>query len=106
MIENGDISSGQLSTACKRILEPIKNSSHILLACTHYPAILPLLRECVSRQTFFIDPAPELVGSLREWDLERGNGDTYLTTGDAGKMKEAAKAAFDWDIGSVTQVGI
>jgi glutamate racemase len=106
LIESGDISSGQLRTECKRILEPIKNSSHILLACTHYPAILPLLRESVSRQTFFIDPAPELVESLREWDLGTGNCDTYLTTGDAGKMKAAARAAFDWDIRNVTQVSI
>ena len=106
LIESGDVSSSELRTECKRILEPIKNSSHILLACTHYPAILPLLRECVSRPTFFIDPAPELVASLREWDLERGNGDTYLTTGDAGKMRAAAQAAFDWDTGNVTQVSI
>lgn len=105
-IESGDVSSGQLRTECKRILEPIKNSSHILLACTHYPAILPLLRECVDPQTFFIDPAPQLVESLREWDLGTVGGDTYLTTGDVSKMRVAAKAAFDQDIGNATQVNI
>jgi glutamate racemase len=88
-------------------LEPLKNCSHILLACTHYPAILPLLRECVSRQTFFIDPAPALVNSLGKWKLRESKGeDLYLTTGDTNKMKLAAKAAFDWDIKSAKQVRI
>src|SRR3954453_9909378 len=64
LIESGDVSSGLLRAECKRILDPIRNSSHILLACPHYPAILPVLRECVSPQTFFIDPAAELVDSL------------------------------------------
>jgi len=106
LIENGDVSSNELRDECKRILEPIRNSSHILLACTHYPAILSVLREYVSPQTFFIDPAPELVGSLCDWDLGIGGGDIYLTTGDGGKMIAGAKAAFGWNIGKATRVSI
>ncbi|HTH38963.1 MAG TPA: aspartate/glutamate racemase family protein, partial [Pyrinomonadaceae bacterium] len=39
MIESGDVSSDKLRAECKRILAPLRNCSHILLACTHYPAI-------------------------------------------------------------------
>jgi len=106
LIESGDVSSSQLRSECKRILQPIKNSSHILLACTHYPAILPVLRECVGPQTIFIDPAPELVNSLDEWRLKPGPGDLYVTTGNAGKMRTAAKLAFNRDIGNARQVSI
>ena len=35
LIESGDTSSEHLSNEASRILEPIRNSSHILLACTH-----------------------------------------------------------------------
>ena len=39
LIESGDTSSPKLHEAVKKIISPIKNSSHLLLACTHYPAI-------------------------------------------------------------------
>jgi len=106
LIESGDVSSDVLHTECKRVLDPIKNCSHILLACTHYPAILPVLRRYVDPETFFIDPAPELVNSLADWKLNSGGGDEYLTTGSKGKMKTAAKAAFGWNIGNARQVSI
>jgi glutamate racemase len=106
LIESGDVSSDELRTQCERILEPLKNSSHILLACTHYPAILPVLRQFVNPQTFFIDPAAELVGSPRDWDLGNSGDDAYQTTGNGGKMKRAAKAAFGWEISNAAQVSI
>ena len=108
LIESGDVSSARFCGAeCRRILEPLKNCSHILLACTHYPAILPLLREFVSRQTFFIDPAPALVNSLKKWNLRASKDeDLYLTTGDPVKMRSAAKAAFGWNISKAKRVRI
>src|SRR5258708_18096026 len=39
LIESGDVSSQKLRDEAGRILAPIRNYSHILLACTHYPAI-------------------------------------------------------------------
>ncbi|MBV9216031.1 MAG: aspartate/glutamate racemase family protein, partial [Acidobacteria bacterium] len=57
LIEGGDVSSDQLKAAAAKILRPIRNSSHILLACTHYPAVIPILKGLVSPNTKFIDPA-------------------------------------------------
>src|SRR5215213_7363277 len=51
LIENGDTGSDKLRAEAARILRPIRNSSHILLACTHYPAIAPLLKDLVSSST-------------------------------------------------------
>jgi len=94
LIESGDVSSAMLRRACKAILHPIKDSSHILLACTHYPAILPILHEFVSAETVFIDPASELVDRIKRWRLPVGGKDTFLTTGDPKKMQTAAFKAF------------
>lgn len=103
MIETGDISSGRLRSAARQILKPLTNCSHILLACTHYPAIVPVLRECVSPDTVFIDPAGALLGKIKKWDLPTGGDDRFMTTGDAEMMKNAAQMAFDVTISNPIQ---
>jgi glutamate racemase len=104
LIENSDISSATLHDECRKIFAPLKNCSHILLACTHYPAIISVMKDHVNDQTVFIDPASALVKVMRKWDLPLTSGDIYFTTGSADKMKSAAKAAFDWSVENVVKV--
>jgi len=106
LIESGDISSGKLKEAARQILGPIRNSSHILLACTHYPAITPLLKELVSPATVFIDPSEELVREVKKWKLLLGGESIVLTSGDAKGMKRAALAAFGVEIDGARKVVI
>lgn len=94
LIESGDISSPILREEARRILTPIKNSSHILLACTHYPAISEVLKEFVSKDTKLINPAGELVKKIEKWKLNGAGKDVFYTTGDAENMKRAAQNAF------------
>lgn len=106
MIESGVLSSEKLSAECERILLPIRNSSHILLACTHYPAIAHVLKDFVSPQTALIDPASELVKRTARWNLARsGEPDAFFTTGDPVGMKGAAENAFGCTIGAVHKIG-
>lgn len=104
MIENGDVSSPALRDECRKILAPLRNSSHILLACTHYPAITSIMRGLVSRETVFIDPADELVGEISRWKLAPGEETIFLTSGDTAKMKKAAGSAFGVTINKVKRV--
>ncbi|MGH7784983.1 MAG: glutamate racemase, partial [Candidatus Binatia bacterium] len=90
MIENGDVGSENLRAEARHILAPIRNCSHILLACTHYPAIASVLKETVSSETQFIDPSFELVRRIKKWKLPLGGKDIFLTSGDPAKMKKAA----------------
>ncbi|MBX7053524.1 MAG: aspartate/glutamate racemase family protein [Pyrinomonadaceae bacterium] len=106
LIESGDVGSEDLRTAAKRILGPLRNCSHILLACTHYPAITPLLQQLVSTETQFIDPASEMIGIIRRWRLPHTGGDVFLTTGDAEAMKTAAAKAFGVTISTADKVSI
>lgn len=105
MIESGDIASKKLDVACGRILAPIKNSSHILLACTHYPAIEAVLRRHVSPSAVFIDPAAAMVEAIKKWGPLTPGRAEYLTSGDADAMKAAAQTAFGWTIPSVETAG-
>lgn len=95
LIESGDVSSAALQNDSNRILAPLRSCSHILLACTHYPAAIDVLRGYVSSETVFIDPAAGLVRRVGRWDLEGSGEDVFLTTGDTRTMRTAAKAAFD-----------
>src|SRR4030095_11933874 len=79
LIESGDTSSGKLKTECKRILSPIRHSPHILLACTHYPAIADVMKEFVSAETVFVDPAAELVKQTARWKIAPGT-DKFFTS--------------------------
>ena len=104
LVESGDVSSALLRAECKRILAPLRNCSHILLACTHYPAITYILQQCVSTQTKFIDPAIEVVNIVTRWKIGASGQDEFLTSGDPVLMKSSAKKAFGVKISKVSRV--
>ena len=106
LIESGDVSSPELHEQCRRIIAPIKNYSHLLLACTHYPAIAPVIKKFVSTTTMIIDPAGELVEEVRRWGLSPSGRDIFYTTGRPEKMLMAALKAFGAKISRVTTVTI
>ena len=106
LIESGDLSSAALREECRRILAPIRNCSHILLACTHYPAIAPVIKDHVSPNTRLIDPAAELVAKVAKWQIVTGGKDAFLTSGEPEPMKRAAAAAFGVKIARAAHVDI
>jgi glutamate racemase len=93
-IEAGDIGSKELDQEIIEIIEPIKHSEHILLACTHYPAIAKTINKYTSAT--LLDPSEEMATWILEnWAPLNGNSkDTWLTTGDPEKMKYAAGKSF------------
>lgn len=106
LIESGDVSSDDLRSEAKRILAPLRECSHILLACTHYPAIENVLKENVSPRTRFIDPAKAVAARVRKWNVDGSGTDRFLTTGDAGQMKKSARLAFGVKIPKVISARI
>ena len=105
LIEAGDVGSERLRDACSQILRPIAGCSHILLACTHYPAITHVMREFVSEETAFIDPAAALASRVGKWRLAGGD-DEFLTTGDPRAMTVAARNAFGVEINRARRVAV
>ena len=107
LIESGDVSSDKLRIESRKILAPVKNSSHVLLACTHYPAIISVLKGFVSADTIFLDPVGALVDKIAGWNLPKGGAaDVFYTTGGAVEMKTAAKSAFGVKIKSAERIDI
>ena len=106
LIESGDVSSQKLRAECRRILAPLKNCSHILLACTHYPAILSVLTDFVSVTTEFVDPSQELVRNLKSWDPQAAGNSVFFTSGDPKQMKESAWLAFNCQLDRIVRIEI
>jgi glutamate racemase len=104
LIESGDVSSAELRAQCRRILMPVKGCSHLLLACTHYPAIAPVLQEFMAAETVLINPASALVTQIERWPLPVGGADVFLTTGAPAGMKRAAWQAFGVRLQAVRQL--
>jgi glutamate racemase len=106
LIESGDTDSDLLHSEARRILKPLRGCSHVLLACTHYPAILPILRQH-GPKVKFVDPAEELLEVLRRQEIGSDRGlDEFLTTGSPGAMKNAASRAFGVKIPTATKVSL
>jgi glutamate racemase len=106
LIETGDTCSPEMSKLVRRILFPIAHCSHLLLACTHYPAAISVLKQFVSRETVIIDPAAEMVRRIQSWNLADRGRSRFLTSGDAEKMKHAAWKAFGVRIHQAIQVSV
>ena len=69
LVENGTFSGPEAERVCKASLQPLldEGADRIVLGCTHYPFLLPVLEKiasehCISpngsREVQFIDPAP------------------------------------------------
>lgn len=104
LIESGDTGSEALIAEAARIVGPLRRSSHILLACTHYPAIAEVLSGLVSPQTKLIDPADELAKLVSRWHLTQGGVEVFYCSGDAAAMRSAAEAAFGIRLENVQSV--
>jgi glutamate racemase len=102
LIESGDVASERLTIEASKILAPLRASSHILLACTHYPAIASVIKGLVSAETELIDPANALVERVSRWKIDARGKDEFLTTGSPGEMKRAARLAFGVTIDRVS----
>ena len=106
MIESGDTSSARLRAECGRILRPLRNCSHVLLACTHYPAISDVLSEYLDPVAELIDPSTSLIEIVRRWDLRSAGSDLTMTTGSPRAMRTAARSAFKVELGDIEHVAI
>jgi glutamate racemase len=98
-IEAGDLTSQETRAILEGALDPMleKNVDEIVMGCTHYPFVIPLIQEIVGPNVSVIDPAPavarqtarllseqkKLVNSC----MERAKVSFY-TTGDSTTLSE------------------
>lgn len=103
LVESGRTGGSEARDAAAEALAPMaeQGCDRIILGCTHYPFLLPVLREAAAAGTLrtaaFLDPADDIADALAEAvpDLLRDPAPYVghlLTTGDAAAFGEQARA--------------
>ena len=96
-IEQGNLSGEETRRILEDALRPMleKNIDTVVLGCTHYPFVIPLIQQIVGDSVRVIDPAPAVAkqtGRLLEANDIKSNLDskgevTLYTSGDPGELK-------------------
>lgn len=98
-IEKGDLDSSATRTILENALNPMldKNIDTVVLGCTHYPFVIPLIEQIVgdAKRVRVIDPAPSVARQVRrllEADgMKNQSGKDarvrFFTSGDSASMK-------------------
>lgn len=101
-VEAGRLDGPEVRRDVARILAPLGGVELLVLACTHYPALAPLLAGHCPRAVLFDPVEATLARVEREWPLaEARGGHLVLTTGDPGAMRRSARLAFGVDLGRI-----
>ena len=96
-IEQGNLDGAETRQILEETLLPMleKNIDTVVLGCTHYPFVIPLIQEIVGEKVRVIDPAPAVAkqtkrlleaGGMRRQKSSQGNIQFY-TSGDPDEMK-------------------
>ena len=95
-IERGELDSPATRRILEDALTPMKEQGvdQIVMGCTHYPFVIPLIQEIVGPSVEVIDPAPAVARQtgrvLEDLGLLKKGGDVgetrYQTTGDTKRM--------------------
>jgi len=97
-IESGEISTQDTRLILQRALIPMieKGADTIVLGCTHFPFVIPMIKRIVGPNVTVIDPSPAIAKRvsflLNELNLIKRNppeiGITFSTTGKPGSFKQ------------------
>jgi glutamate racemase len=98
LIEGGEVNSQKVDDAVRQVVAPLHRCDCVLLACTHYPVLMPVFQKHLNKKVKLIDPARALYVSIKK-EIKKASAkysgkSTFLTTGDTQLMKTAAAAAF------------
>lgn len=66
-IEQGDLNGSETRKILEDALLPMidKNIDTVVLGCTHYPFVIPLIQEIVGKKVRVIDPAPAVAKQIK-----------------------------------------
>ncbi len=121
LIESGQIDSPQTRDILESALTPMLDQGidKVVLGCTHYPFVIPIIEDIVGDGVIVIDPAPAVARQTRrlleqhQIQGERDNGSIeFLTTGDPGLFtrnirelidRTSQVAKIDWEAGELSR---
>jgi glutamate racemase len=114
LIQEGDVFSEQTEQAAREYTAPLKGASvdAVILGCTHYPLISPMLRRLLGAQVALINSAEETAREVGEILGRKAIGNAsqregeyrFFATGNTGEFREVGGRFLQLPIREVTQI--
>jgi len=116
-IEAGALDTPETEALLRRLLSPLleAGADQVVLGCSHYPFLIPVIKRIVGPGVAVIDPSPAIARQtariLIQWGLEAGEGrvgrHVFCTTGDVDRFAVMVKClvpSFWKDTSEVSEV--
>jgi glutamate racemase len=118
LVEAGRLEGGLVEDVVRRSLEPLYERAPdidtLLLGCTHYPLLAPVIRRVTGEQVGVIDSASATASALAglleihglQAPAEHSGAHVQLTTGDVEKFTQIADVLFDSYFAQVEPIAV
>jgi glutamate racemase len=115
LIEGGFINAEETRRTLKEYLQPIidNHCDTLILGCTHYPHVAPLIQEILGPSVTLVDPAGHAVEEtkilLTKRNLlapQRASKYTFLVTGSIVQFEELGSRLMNKPISGVKQINL
>jgi glutamate racemase len=113
-IQEGDVASQEVVDAVKRFTAPLKERRPdvVIMGCTHYPLIAPMLQRHLGRDVTLVNPAAEIAREVDEVldrqgiasDSEREGSYRFLGTGDVDAFRAVGARFLQMPLETVERV--
>lgn len=97
-VEKGELDSDASRLLVRRYVEPLlaKGVDTLVLGCTHYPFLAPLIRDVAGNDISILDPAPAVARELKRRlaaeglfsAREQAGGDAFFTSGELAHTQQ------------------
>lgn len=114
LIQKGEVASEETEAAAREYVASIKEveADTVILGCTHYPLITPMLRRLLGPRVSLINSAEETVGEVSEIierkgisnDTEREGDYRFYSTGDVEEFRTVGARFLQLPIREVEQL--
>lgn len=114
LIQAGDVFSEETEKAAREYTAPLKEAETdtVILGCTHYPLITPMLRRLLGPRVSLINSAEETVREVTEILERKGMGNTmdregdyrFFSTGDTDEFRSVGGRFLQLPIREVVQL--
>lgn len=105
LVESGALQGSEAEGLVRRYVEPLVQAGvdTLVLACTHYPFLLPLIRRAAGPEVTVIDPAPAVARRVAqvasEVGMAAGQGTLrFLASGEPGELAGLVAALTGWEV--------
>lgn len=108
LVEAGDLSGGKARALIEKYLMPLleQQADNIVLGCTHYPFLSPLIQEIAGPAVTIIDPAAAVARELRRRlanagllaDKGRSGAEQFWTSANPDKARPVISQLWEMDV--------